>query len=393
VRYITADYIFPITSPPIQNGTVVIEDNGTIIEVQTSEIKNQQSEIYQGIVCPGFINAHCHLELSHLKNSITEKKGLTGFIDELVEKRSRIEERFIAKSMSKADEEMFQNGIVAVGDISNNTVSIVQKLKSKILYHTFIEVFDLNPSHSMEVFANALLLETVFDVEYALRNSIAPHAPYTVSPPLMKMIADHAKQKKSLLTLHNQESATENKLFEKKSGKLFDYFKSLNIPLDHLPLTRKSSLQSVLPSLPKENKILLVHNTYTEQEDIQFAHGYSKNIYWCFCPNANLFIENTLPDYKAFIEESCKCCLGTDSYASNHSLSILDEMKTITKDDSSITLETLLKWATFNGAEFFGIENQFGSLEKNKKPGLNLIENADFKFMRLTEKSSVKKLA
>ena len=222
--------------------------------------------------------------------------------------------------------------------------------------------------------------------------SVTPHAPYSVSTLLMKMISEEAIKNKSVLSIHNQETESENELFKNKTGKLFELFKQIGINLQHLPVTGKSSLQSYLPLLPKENKILLVHNTYTKKEDIQFAHQCSKKIYWCFCPNANLYIENTLPDFKIFIEENAKCCVGTDSYASNWSLSILDELKTISKHAPQISLETLLKWATLNGAEFLGIENQFGSIEKNKEPGLSLIENVDLENMQLTEKSKVKKL-
>ena len=79
MRYISADYIFPISSPPIPNGIVVIDKNGTIIDIgQSSTIKHQTSALEKrsGIICPGFINTHCHLELSYLKGSISEKKGM-----------------------------------------------------------------------------------------------------------------------------------------------------------------------------------------------------------------------------------------------------------------------------------------------------------------------------
>ncbi|MEO5570033.1 MAG: amidohydrolase family protein [Bacteroidia bacterium] len=394
MRYISADYIFPISSSPIKNGTVVIDDSGIIIEVAKSEIQNTKSEIYQGIICPGFINAHCHLELSHLKGVISEGTGLTGFIGEFLQKRKQFGEESIKEKIIEAENEMLANGIIAVCDISNNDSTFEQKAKLKLFYHTFIELFDLIPEKAKETFEHGKEIQNSFQSKWdKIQSSLTPHAPYSVSFELLKMISDDALKNNSNISIHNQETESENDLFQNKTGKILELFKKLNINLEHLPLTGKSSLQSYLGLLPKENKILLVHNTFTKKEDIQFAHQYSKNIYWCFCPNANLYIENKLPDYKIFIDENATCCVGTDSYASNWSISILDELKTISKHSPKIPLQTILQWATLNGAEFLGVGNQFGSLEKNKKPGLNLIENVDLENLRLTQITKIKKLA
>ena len=83
-----------------------------------------------------------------------------------------------------------------------------------------------------------------------------------------------------------------------------------------------------------------------------------------------------------------KCTIGTDSLASNWSLSVLDELKTISKKDNAISLETLIKWATFNGAQYLGFE-KLGSIEKGKQPGLNLIKNVNLNQLSLTKESSI----
>ncbi len=401
MRYITAEYIFPVSSPPIKYGTVVIDDDGMINEVvpyapDSHRDQNEKSEIYEGIIVPGFINAHCHLEISCMRNRIKEKTGLTGFISEFLKVRPHLKRQEIEEGISAGEKEMIANGIVAVADTSNTSDSFAQKGKRNLYYHTFIELFDLIPEKAKEAFEKGKkeVQGSKFNPDgYRDQSSLTPHAPYSVSNELMKMISEEAIKNKSILSIHNQETESENDLFRNKSGKLLELFKQLGISLDHLPITGKNSLQLYLPLLPADNKILLVHNTYTRTEDIQFAHHYSKNIYWCFCPNANLYIENKLPAYEIFIEENATCCIGTDSYASNWSLSILDELKTISKHAPQIPLQKLLEWATHNGAEFLGIENQFGSIEKNRKPGLNLIENIDLKNLRLTEKSTIKKLA
>src|SRR3982750_3201586 len=106
MRYITADYIFPVSSPPIKNGTVVIDDDGMITDVFQSAIQNKKTEIYEGIIVPGFINAHCHLEISCMRNRIKEKTGLTGFISEFLKVRPHLKRQEIEEGISAGEEEM-----------------------------------------------------------------------------------------------------------------------------------------------------------------------------------------------------------------------------------------------------------------------------------------------
>jgi cytosine/adenosine deaminase-related metal-dependent hydrolase len=144
--------------------------------------------------------------------------------------------------------------------------------------------------------------------------------------------------------------------------------------------------------MPQDSKILLVHNTVTTPEDIHYAMANHQHLYWCFCPNANLYIENKSADYQAFISAHARCVVGTDSYASNWSLSILDELKTISRNAPDISLETLLQWATNNGAEFLNYDAQLGTLEKGKQPGINLIYDLDIDHLHLTPATKVKSL-
>ena len=124
-------------------------------------------------------------------------------------------------------------------------------------------------------------------------------------------------------------------------------------------------------------KTLFVHNTLTTSEDIKAADAWSSNVYWATCPNANLYIENRLPNYQAFLDTQARMTIGTDSLTSNWQLSIFEEMKTIARFKSYVSFQTLLKWATINGAAALGYEQTLGSLEIGKTPGLVLLEGVD----------------
>ena len=120
-------------------------------------------------------------------------------------------------------------------------------------------------------------------------------------------------------------------------------------------------------------RTLFIHNTLSSSEDISAAQRWSDNVYWATCPNANLFIENRLPNYKYFIDAGARMTIGTDSLTSNWQLSILEEMKTISKYQSYVSFDLLLQWATLNGAEALGMDHLFGSFDPGKTPGILLL--------------------
>lgn len=393
MRKISADYIFPISSEPIKNGIITIDDDGLILNVANENQHNKSEiEFYNGIICPGFINTHCHLELSHLRGQVAEHTGMTGFINDFISKRTAFSIEEIHRAITNAEAEMIKNGIVAVGDISNNSNTFKQKGKGNLLYHTFIEIFNSDPNKANEVFENALNLKSqLATLNVKLSSSIVPHAPYTMSEKLLKMIDEYAAKNKSFISIHNQESEGESELFISKSGVMFDSFMKMGLNPNLIRQTGVNSLKSTLPFLKNAAKLLLVHNTFTSKEDIEWAESQisKSQIYFCTCPNANLYIENKLPNYNYFIEKNAQVTIGTDSLASNWSLSVLDELKTITKHYPEIPLQTLLLWATKNGADFLEFK-QLGTIEKGKKPGLNLLKNIDG--LKISEKTEVVKL-
>ncbi|TCD10893.1 amidohydrolase [Pedobacter frigidisoli] len=386
LKYFSADWIFPVSSAPIKNGVVAIQPNGEIIQVLTeAEAANLGLEItkYKGAIVPGFINTHCHLELSHMIDQIPEKIGLVNFVQNIIKNRQADAEE-IRQAMMAADAQMFENGIVSVGDIANQIASKEIKQSSKIYYHTFVEAMGFNPQRAKVIMDYALGLMDEFK---PLPASVVPHAPYSVSKELFTLINDTAEKDNAFISIHNQETTNENLFFEDKSGGFLQLYKFLGLDISFFKPSGKTSLQTWLPYIKKQ-KTLLVHNTVSNKADIEFAKQGQLDLYWCLCPQANLYIENELPNIDLLIEEDLKITLGTDSLASNHQLNILSEMKTL-QAYKNVDFEKLLEWATINGAEFLGLDNQFGSIEIGKKPGLNIVQLTDgFKI----ESDVVKKL-
>lgn len=372
----------------LPNAVLICSDNGTIKDIIDNPGDLEDVQRFKGLLSPGFINTHCHTELSHLKGAIPEKTGLDGFIKS-IEAIRHTDESEILDAIEEADREMFENGIVAVGDISNTNHSFLQKSKSSIYYHTFIEVLGFHPERAETAFNKALgLSEELRQKE--LSASITIHAPYSASQKLIKLVSDRAYEQNDPLTIHMQESEEENLLFLEKRGKILDRLEGFGINTDHFAPTGFSSLKSTLIHFPRCNRIQLVHNTFTTDEEIRWATDYSNQLYWCFCPNANLYIEDRLPKFDMFFKENVRCTIGTDSLASNNQLDLLEELKII-EENSHATLIDLLKSITLNGAEFLGIQDRFGSFEKGKRPGVNLV-SVDSKEKKLTGKAEVKRI-
>ena len=160
------------------------------------------------------------------------------------------------------------------------------------------------------------------------------------------------------------------------------------VPFDFSP-KGKNSLQALAYHFKTWNKKLLVHNTFAKREDILFASDNLSDLFWVMCPAANQYIENRLPPIYEFMSLNQDIAIGTDSLASNNSLSILKEIKIISENFPSVPLEMLVKWSTYYGAKALGMDNKLGSFEPGKKPGINLIDMIDFREMKLTEGSSV----
>ncbi len=368
-RNLSADWIYPVNRAPIEEGVLRVSRDGEILGVYTAEEaamnKLDAIERYEGVLVPGFVNSHCHLELSHLFRKIPEQTGLPGFVKEIVSQRAASEAVILA-AMKEADSKMYYNGIVAVGDISNQEISLSVKKASPIYYHTFVEVFGFNQP-SKPIIEKALDIKRAF---WPLKASIVPHAPYSVSEELFRMIGEHT-QFDDILSIHNQETVAENEFFEKGTGSFEDMYLRLNIPKESYHGGGKNSIQHYLPQLP-QNKTALVHNTFTSKADLEFAIAHHKDLYWCLCPHANLYIENNLPDVLIFLDPLVNVTLGTDSLASNHQLSILSEMCAL-QQNFGLSFDVLLKWGTLNGAKFLGIDSWCGSFEIGKKPSVNLI--------------------
>ena len=374
-----------ITAAQIHNGleflpagsTIVVGDDGTIESILTSPTADTVH--YDGILAPGFVNAHCHLELSHTRGLIPEHTGLIEFLKNISLRRNEFTAEQKESARINAHTELINNGIVAVGDIANTTDTLQLRSQGQLHFHTFVEALGFNEANAARSFGFAENTYSAFAQQESdhkvLKQTITPHAPYSVSAALFKAISSHRED--SLLSIHNQEGTAESDFYKYKEGGVRELLKALGIDDTPFTPTGKSSLQSYLEWLTYERPYIFVHNTYTDQVDVQFVKSRIKQAYWCLCPNANLYIENKLPDIDMLVAEGVSLCIGTDSLASNHQLNILSELHTLKLHYPSIAWETLLRWATHNGAHALQMQDMVGSIKVGMKPGIVQLKNLE----------------
>ena len=374
---------------------IITDDKGSILDIVPVHDAGDEIQQLDGLICPGFINAHCHIELSHLKGLIPEGGGLVNFVQQVMAQRKATDET-VHQAIDDAAAEMYHSGIVAVGDICNTANSSLHKENSAIYWHNFIEVsgfVDGAAAKRLAEMENVYKQFTDMDEQRLKRDNpqpnaphsttvYSPHSPYSVSKKLFQLINEQTAGQ--LITIHNQECVAENELYQHKTGGFLALYKNFGIDISGFESTGLTSLQSWLPYFTHQQPIILVHNTFTSQADIDFSREYcnrQKNnaaIYHCLCINANLYIEQQAPPINLLRTNNCSILIGTDSYASNRQLNMLEEIKSIqSATNNNIPLQEVLGWATINGAKALQVEHVFGSLEKGKQPGIVQINHIE----------------
>ncbi|WP_420460108.1 amidohydrolase family protein [Neolewinella sp.] len=378
----TADYVYPISSPPIRNGVVDMDETGRIRGVYDPASATYTApsiaigappQWHDGILIPGFINAHCHLELSHLRGRSATGKTLLPFLVDVVTLRE-VDQAEIDQAIAEQDRQMWERGIQAVGDICNKVDTAAVKRSSPITYYSFMEMFDfLQPERAR---ASYDMYVPAYTAQPEPKSAV-PHAPYTVSDGLYYLI-NQLNTGSETVSIHNQETPAEDLLFETGGGPFAEFFAGFGASLEHFHAPGTPSIFHALQRMDPRKRTLFVHNTLTTEEAILAAQAWGENgVYWATCPNANLYIENRLPRYERFLNTGAKVCVGTDSLTSNWQLDILEELRTIARYQSYVPFDELLRWATLNGAEALQLDHRMGSLEVGKQPGVLLMRDLE----------------
>ena len=365
-RY-AAEYVFTLTSrEPLKNAFVEVSDEGEILRTGPCE---EGEPLLEGALVPGFVNAHCHVELSYMKGLFRKGTGMAGFIDQINALRdSSSLERKVA-CIKEAMDSLWAQGVQAMADISNCDDSFTIKAAHPMYTRSFLEVFGAEPSECEAVMASVRSLQDRARA-YGLDAAPTPHACYTLSPQLLKASAQAGLQS-GFLSYHSEESPEEEEMMMWGRGAMWDNRVRNGIPTP--PVTGTTSLEyflSLLGPSPVKGNVLLVHECCLTSEGAALAKSRLESPYLAVCPLSNLFIHNALPPIPVMRDSGIPICVGTDSLSSNDELNIVAELRCLQQAFPEVSLGELLEWASLNGARFLGKDAVLGTLEPGKKPGL-----------------------
>ena len=377
---IAASYVYTLDAEePIVNGYVEYDDDGTVTAVGRCEDISSEKLFLDGAIVPGFVNAHCHVELSHLHGKFRKGTGMAGFIDQINELRDWAGREVKVELVRKWMDKMWADGVSAMADISNDDSSFEVKASHPMYTRTFLEVFGSEPHMCEGVMNEVMELNAAADAA-GIDAAPTPHSCYTMSPQLLSASAA-AGLERGYLSYHSQESLEEEELIRYGSGAMYENRKRAGMSTP--PVTGESSLKYFMDRLadarpaPYDAHVLLVHNVCLSQDDIDAARKVMNNVYWAICPLSNQFIHDALPPVRLMRENGLDVMIGTDSLSSNDDLDMVKEMYCLHENFPEVGMNELLSWASLNGARFLSKEDELGSLTPGKKPGLVFIGNLD----------------
>ena len=363
---------YALVNGTLERGVVVqVDDHGSITNITRHDNIDRIAsvEFYPGILIPGMVNAHCHLELSYLRGAIAEGTGFAGFAREIGRVRGNYtnEERLCAAS--KADSEMWHEGVEAVCDIANDALTMPVKERSKIEYHTLFEAFGLLTESA----------EAQFTMAAQYRHAGAtPHSTYSLQDGIFRELAHSGNEP---LSIHLLESDDETALYSRE-GSLWNWYSRMGWECDFLHYG--SPAKRIARSVPAERPTLLVHGCKARAEDVTLLNDHFLTpATWVLCPESNRYISGIRPPVDMLREMVSTIAIGTDSLASTRHISMVENMRLL----GDIPLAELLTYATLNGAKALGIADKKGSIEVGKQPGLAVISGVDLHNLRLTPES------
>lgn len=352
---------------------LVLDEDGRVLDLVPEEHAGD-CKILSGSISPGFINAHCHLELSHLHGRFPRATGMLGFLDRVNKQRQSSSEE-IEEGIEIGMQQMLESGIVGLGDICNSADALQAKLKAEkngaFRSHSFIELFGLSEDRTEQMLQHG---EKLYEQHRAagLASSINPHAPYSALPELFQQIRKIQTRRSEPLSIHMHESIEEIRHFSDASGGFVEFFSQMGIARTNLQVQKGRPLNYVLEHLEFPGKLLLVHNVYLSESDLNRIEESPFEVGFCLCPRANWFIQEKVPPASKF-QASHQVMLGTDSLASNDDLSILQEIIFLKQHFGELENAELIRWACSNAARFFKWDDSLGLIEAGKAPGILLI--------------------
>lgn len=379
---ISAPWVVPIETPVIQDGSVVVND-GLIVDFGSrGDIVNrypQSSEIfYPCVLMPGLVNAHMHLELSHLQDSVKPQPNqkITEWIDALIAQRAtkKYSREKIIETFTIALHNQYYSGVALIGDIGNEFFYELHCCEDKAQPQVVRLIEYLAPNLD----ACRISLENLEKLDQ--RIIATGHAPYSTAPELLQKLKKRCNLLRHIFSIHTAESVDEGEFLRTGKGCFRDFLEKKN-SWDGLFAFSESGFSGTVDYFDYlgilDRNTLLVHCVHISETELQLIKERGAGI--CLCPGSNQFLGVGLAPVERMVELGLLPALGTDSPASNDTIDMWREMQILTKNYPSIDNSTVLAMATIGGAKALRHDSFLGSITVNKKAKLIHVSSANLK--------------
>ncbi|MGE3843017.1 MAG: amidohydrolase family protein [Vicinamibacterales bacterium] len=374
-----ASWLVPVLAPPIRDGWVAVSDD-RILATGTGRFTIEalppmlaaspplvQHDLGAVVLMPGLVNAHTHLELSHLRAVVARAESLPTWVRHLL--RARGAAPTDSKAIACALREARASGTVALGDVSNSLASRDVLRAGDMPAVVFHEILGFDPAIAEARFRSASNgLDESDDAGATVRTRLAPHAPYSTSPELVRLIADAMPRAWPPTTIHVAESRAECEFLRFGTGPWRALLDDLGVPV---PAWRPQDWTPVqyLDALGVwQAGVLAVHGIHVTDADLERLA--ERDVTLVTCPRSNQWVGEGDPPVARFAASGVRVALGTDSLASVDDLNLFAELARLRVLSPEMPARTLLTWATANGASALGLEQDFGSLAPGRRARL-----------------------
>ena len=373
VRVVHASGLVVGDGPSLRDGAVVLDDAGTVLDVgRASDVLPRSAGAsvskLAGVVFPGLVNAHTHLELSALAGSVAPGLGFADWARGMLSARRKASEEAMTAATREAVVTLERLATVAVGDVTNGLSPVgplvAHGLRGAVFHEVFGAVRDVTLAKVAALEGEALAAG--LHAESLLTWSPSAHTLHTTHPDAVRALVSLARSRGARTSLHLAEHAAERRALTQGEGPMIDFLRGLGVPEGAFawpglgPIAYARSLFGLGPD------VVLVHLTDATEEELDAVAEDGAEV--VVCPRSNLFIEGRLPDVKSMISRGICPAIGTDSLASSPSLDVLDDAFVLTSE-LGLSADLALTMATHHGARALGLAGH-GRIARGTSPGI-----------------------
>lgn len=380
MRVVHADALITGDADVVRDGAVVLAADGQVVDFgPASDVLPRHAgasvQRWRGVVLPGLVNAHAHLELSALRGHVPGGAGFVPWVEHLIGARAEVRPEEEGAAIDRAVDELVAFGTVAVGEVTNSLAAVPALVRRGLVGWVFHEVFGVereplerHVSELPRIVEERLGSWPGGGLSYAT----TPHTLYTTHADVVRRLLREARERGLRASLHLAEHAAERRILEHGDGPVAGWYeRRLKLRRDLVEWPGKSPVRLADELGALAPQIACVHLTDAHADELELVARRGAPV--VFCPRSNLYIETRLPPLLAARAAGILPALGTDSLASNASLDVLAEARALADRFSSVPARELVRMATWQGACALGLPD-VGRIARGARPGLLGIE-------------------